>query len=251
MFNVAAESYDRFMGRYSSLLAPLMADFAEVRRDQTALDVGCGPGALLAELTRRLGPESVTAVDPSAPFVAAATERHPGTTVLQASAEALPFEAESFDVVLAQLVVHFMSDPVAGLVEMRRVARYGGVVAASVWDYAGDRSPLSLFWTVAGDFDPHVVNESLLPGARQGALTELFERAGLRHVEETGLDISMSHRDFDEWWEPYTWGVGPAGVYVASLSEDRRSALAERCRRMLPDGPFVLEARAWAARGIA
>ena len=103
------------------------------------LDVGCGPGALTAELVRRLGPGSVSAVDPSEPFVAAARERHPGVDVQRASAEELPFEDQEFDAALAQLVVHFMADPVAGLREMARVTREQGVVAACVWDLAAAR----------------------------------------------------------------------------------------------------------------
>ena len=124
-FNVAAEAYDRFMGRYSRLLSPLMADLAEIGPGQRVLDVGCGPGALVAELVRRVDAESVTAVDPSPPFVAAARTRFPGVRIEEASAESLPFEDESFDAALAQLVVHFMADPVAGLTEMRRVTRPG------------------------------------------------------------------------------------------------------------------------------
>jgi ubiquinone/menaquinone biosynthesis C-methylase UbiE len=136
-FVVAADAYDRFMGRYSVPLAPRFADFAAVAPGQHVLDVGCGPGALTAELVKRVGPDAVSAVDPSEPFVAAARERHPGVTVERAAAEQLPFGVGAFDAALAQLVVHFMTDPVAGLREMARVTREGGVVAACVWDLAG------------------------------------------------------------------------------------------------------------------
>ena len=145
-FDVAAEKYDRYMGRYSRQLSPQLADLAGVQRGQRALDVGCGPGALTTELVARLGADHVAAVDPSESFVAAARERHPGVAVFKASAEALPFEAGAFDAALAQLVVHFMSDPVAGLTEMGRVTRRGGVVAACVWDHAGVGGPLRHFW---------------------------------------------------------------------------------------------------------
>ena len=144
-FFVAAAAYDRFMGRYSRLLSAQMADLAGVRDGQQALDVGCGPGALTAELVARLGPGGVAAVDPSAPFVAAARERFPGIAVQQAPAEQLPFPDDRFDAALAQLVVHFMADPLAGLREMRRVTRPGGGVAACVWDHAGGRGPLGVF----------------------------------------------------------------------------------------------------------
>jgi SAM-dependent methyltransferase len=250
-FNVAADAYDRFMGRYSVSLSPQLADFAGVAAGQRALDVGCGPGALTAELVARLGADAVTAVDPSPPFVEAVGERHPGVTVLEAAAEELPFDDGAFDVSLAQLVVHFMADPVQGLAEMRRVTRDGGTVAACVWDLAGGRAPLSTFWRAAHELDLEAVDESRMAGAREGHLAELFQAAALRDVEKTTLSVSREHPTFEEWWEPYTEGVGPAGAYVARLDEDRRVALRERCRALLPEPPFMLTATAWAARGRA
>jgi len=250
-FDVAAESYDRFMGRYSLLLSPQLVEFAGVRGGQRVLDVGCGPGALTAELVLRLGPAAVSAVDPSEPFVAAARMRHPGVDVLQAFAERLPFPDQAFDAALAQLVVHFMSDPVAGLAEMARVSRRDGVVAACVWDHGGGQGPLSLFWEAARELDPEVDDESQLAGTREGHLAELFETAALREIEETVLSASLEHPSFEEWWEPFTRGVGPAGSYAASLEPERQAELRERCRALLPVAPFVLTARAWAARGLA
>ncbi len=215
------------------------------------MDVGCGPGALTAELVTRLGPAAVAAVDPSKPFVAAARARNAGVNVLQASAERLPFPDRSFDAALAQLVVHFMSDPVAGLAEMARVTHADGVVAACVWDHRGGQGPLSLFWQAARELNPEVEDESELAGTREGHLAELFEAAGLHEIEETVLSASLEHASFDEWWEPFTRGVGPAGSYVASLDADRQAELREHCRALLPSEPFVLTARAWAARGLA
>src|SRR5439155_7202545 len=248
-FDVAADAYDRFMGRYSRQLSPQLADFAGIRPGQRVLDVGCGPGALTAELVARLGPMAVSAVDPSAPFVAAARLRNPGVDVEQAAGEDLPFPGGAFDAALAQLVVHFMSDPDAGLSEMRRVTRLGGVVAACVWDHGGGRGPLSPFWRAARELDADVVDESQLAGSREGHLVELFQTAGLQEVEETELLASVEHASFDEWWEPFGYGVGPAGVYVATLSPEARAALRDQCRRLLPAGPFVPSAVAWAVRG--
>ncbi len=249
-FAVAADAYDRFMGRYSVPLASAFAEFAGVFAGQRAIDVGCGPGALTTYLVDLLGPAAVTAVDPSESFVDAARERHPGVTVERASAEHLPFPDEAFDAALAQLVVHFMTDPVAGLREMARVTRDGGAVAACVWDHgAGGQGPLRAYWEAVRELDPDAPDESKLAGAREGHLADLFELAGLRDVEDSNLIVRVEHASFEEWWEPYTLGVGHAGDYVAGLDPERRAALRERCREKLPSAPFTVDARAWCARG--
>lgn len=250
-FDVAAEAYDGFMGRYSRLLSSQLADLARVRAGQRAIDVGCGTGALTAELVGRLGPAAVAAVDPSESFVAATAGRYPGADVRHAPAEVLPFPDDAFDAALAQLVVHLMKEPVAGLAEMRRVTRRDGVVAACVWDHAGSQGPLRLFWGAARRLDPEVDDESTLPGTREGHLGELFEAAGLREIASTALSMSLEHSTFDAWWEPFTNGVGPAGAYLASLDADRRDQLREACRRQVRSEPFVVTAVAWAARGLA
>jgi len=249
-FNVGADAYDRFMGRYSKLLAPQLCDLAGVEAGQVVLDVGCGPGALTGELVNRLGPAAVSAVDPSESFVAAAQERHPRISVQRASAELLPFADQSFDAALAQLVVHFMADPVVGLSEMARVTRRDGVVAACVWDHAGGQGPLSVFWRAAHELDPDMEDESQLAGTREGHLPQLFREAGLLEIEDSVLTAGVEHPSFDEWWEPFTLGVGPAGVYTAGLDATRQAQLRERCREMQPSAPFLVTARAWAARGL-
>ena len=203
-----------------------------------------------AELARRLGPAAVSAVDPSEAFVAAARERQPEVTVRRAAAEQLPFADGAFDAALAQLVVHFMANPVAGLGEMGRVTRRGGVVAACVWDHEGGQGPLSVFWEAARQLEPDVDDEAGLAGAHEGHLAQLCRAAGLREIEENTLSISVKHRSFEEWWEPYTLGVGPAGAHVAGLDATRQARLREQCRSMLPAAPFVLTARAWAVRGL-
>ncbi len=250
-FDVTATAYDRFMGRYSTQLAPSFRDFIGVRAGWKALDVGSGPGALTAELVRRLGPRSVAAVDPSEPFVTTARARFPGVDVRSSFADDLPFPDDAFDATAAQLVVHFMRDPIAGIDEMARVTRPDGVVAACVWDFAGDRAPISAFWRAARELDSGVEDESGLPGARARQLSELFQAAGLMRVEEAALVASVVHASFDDWWEPFTFGVGPAGAYVRTLADEELSAIRERCRSLLPDAPFTLTAVAWAARGHA
>jgi SAM-dependent methyltransferase len=248
-FAVAADSYDRFMGRYSMPLAPVFADFAGIAGGESVVDVGCGPGALTTELVRRVGPAAVTAVDPSEPFVAAARERHPGVDVQQAAAEQLPFEDDAYDAALAQLVVHFMADPVTGLRESARVTRADGVVAACVWDLAGGRAPLSPFWAAAHELDSGVMDESKLAGAREGHLLELFGEAGLRDLEGGVLSIEVEHPSFEDWWEPFTLGVGPAGAFAASLDATQQARLRELCRERLPQPSFVLTVSAWTVRG--
>ena len=249
-FEVAAEAYDRFMGRYSVQLAPQLAALAGVSAGQRVLDVGCGPGALTGELVRRVGGEAVSAVDPSEAFVAAARARHPTVEVLRAPAESLPFDDDAFDAALAQLVVHFMADPVAGLREMARVTRPGGVVAVCVWDHAGDRTPLALFWQAARGLDPGEQGEAGLAGAREGHLGELLVEAGLTSVQETTVEASVDFSSFDEWWEPFTLGVGPAGAYARTLADPALVRLRERCRDLLAEPPFKVEATAWAARAL-
>jgi len=250
-FDVASEAYDGFMGRFSRLLSGQMADLAAVRAGQRVLDVGCGTGALTGELVERLGPSGVAATDPSEPFVAATRVRNSGVDVRQAPAERLPFGDKSFDAALAQLVVHFMQDPFAGLTEMGRVTRRDGVVAACVWDHFGSQGPLRIFWNAARAMDPDVDDESHRPGTREGQLAELFRAVGLRAVEGATLSVRLEHATFEAWWEPFTRGAGPAGAYLASLDDDRRSELRDRCRRRVPAEPFATTAVAWAARGLA
>jgi SAM-dependent methyltransferase len=246
-FDVSAGAYLRFMGQYSEPLAPRFADLAGIADGQRVLDVGCGPGALTAELVSRVGAASVSAAEPSASFAAAVRERLPGVEVRQSAAEQLPFADGTFDAALAQLVVHFMADPVQGLREMRRVTRPGGMVAACVWDHAGGRGPLAAFWSAVRQLDPAADDESGLAGVREGHLASLFTQAGLNRGAVTTLTVRVRHASFDDWWDRFTLGVGPAGAYVASLTPDHRTALREQCRRLLPAGPVEITATAWAA----
>jgi SAM-dependent methyltransferase len=249
-FVVPAASYDRFMGRYSTQLSPQLADLAGVEAGQRALDVGCGSGMLTAELVARLGADAVAAVDPSEPFVAAVRERHPGVELHQCGAEQMPFADATFDAALAQLVISFMTDPAAGLREMVRVTRPGGVIAVCMWDLGGGRSPISPFWQAAIQLDPGALGERRLVGGRDGEIVELMEATGLAEVTQTELRSAIEHPTFDDWWQPFGLGVGPVGTYMNGLSAAQRDALRERCRELLGDGPFTLETWAWAARGV-
>ena len=185
------------------------------------------------------------------PFAAATRARHPGVRVEHAAAEQIPFADGEFDATLAQLVVHFFTDPVGGLREMARVTRPGGVVAACVWDHAGGETPIGSFWAAAQELDPSVEGEAQLAGAREGHLLELFAVVGLGELEGALLTVTLEHSTFDDWWEPLTLGVGPAGTHTAGLDEASRAALRERCRELLGPEPLIVNARAWAARGLA
>lgn len=250
-FDADAGAYQRFMGRYSEPLAREFLVLLDPHPGQRALDVGAGTGALTAPLVEALGAHAVAAIDPSESFVGILRSRFPGVDVHRGVAERLPFDDGAFDIAAAQLVVHFMSDPVAGLSEMARVSAPGGVVAASAWDLQGGRAPLSLIYRGAQDIDPDVDDESDRPGAGEGRLAELFAEAGIRDLRDLTLTVSVPYRDFDEWWQPFTLNIGPVGEYVASLEPDHREALRARCSELLPPGPGELDVTAWVVIGRA
>jgi SAM-dependent methyltransferase len=251
-FAAPAESYDRYMGRYSRRLAPPFADFAAVRAGMRALDVGCGPGALTECLADRLGPERVAAADPSARFVEACAARVPGADVRRAGAEDVPWADRTFDAALAQLVLNFVDDPTRGAREMLRVTRRGGVVAACTWDYAGEMEMLRVFWESALALNAEAPAEGRrMRFCDPDELRDLWIDAGLADVTTDALEVAERYESFDDYWEPFTAGVGPGGAYCASLEPDAREELREECRRRLrnPVGSFELRARAWAVRG--
>lgn len=252
LFDVAADAYVRFMGRFSAPLSAPFADIGLAGVDPSArvLDVGCGPGILTSELVKRQGESNVSAVDPVESFVGATAASYPAADVRQASAEDLPYPDATFGATLAQLVVHFMSDPVAGLREMARVTAPGGRVSACVWDHAGGRGALSGFWRVVRRYDPAAEGEESLPGSAEGALSRLFGEAGIREVEETLLTVQLDFATFEDWWRPFLLAVGPAGAYVRGLNQIERVGLEGALREEYGDGPMTVEASAWTATGL-
>jgi SAM-dependent methyltransferase len=249
-FVATAQHYDRFMGRYAEPLGRALADEVGVAAGMQALDVGCGPGALTAELAARVGAANVAAIDPAPQFVAACAERNPGADVRQGGAEELPWADNAFDASLSCLVVAFMKDPGAGVGEMARVTRPGGRVGACMWDIEqGGMTMLRMIWEAIGTVRPETEGERDLPGTREGEIAELFGGAGLGDLRSGDLTVHVTYSGFEDFWEPFTHGVGPSGQALAGLGEEERGAVREELRRRLPDGAFTLEARAWFATG--
>ena len=250
-FQGSGDAYDAFMGRYSRELAPEFGDYTLPSPGGRFLDVGCGPGALTSVAVARLGASAVAAVDPVPHFVEACRARHTGVDVRQAPAEQLPFDDGEFDAAGAQLVFHFVSDPARAVAEMARVVRPGGVVAATVWDFAEGMQMLRAFWDAALSVDPQAPDEArVMRFGAPGQLAGLFGDAGLSQVDKTTMSVASQYRDFDELWTSLLAGIGPAGAYAVALPEDTRADLRRALHEQLgsPAGPFTLTALARAAR---
>jgi len=250
------DAYERYIGRWSRAVAPAFLDWLAAPPRQRWLDVGCGTGALTAAIAGRCAPAALAAVEPSDGFRAAARRNLDGRAeVLAGSATALPLADAAVDVVVSGLVLNFVPDPRAGLVEMARVARPGGTIAAYVWDYAGRMDYLRAFWDAAGALDPaaRALDEGVrFPMCRPEALTAAFAAAGLGDVATTAIDVPARFATFEDAWQPFLGGQGPAPSYVASLDPAARERLGDALRARWPaaaDGSIELLARAWAARG--
>jgi len=245
-----ADHYDRFMGRYTASLAVALADTAAIAAGMRVVDVGCGPGGLAAELATRVGAENVAAIDPAAHFAAACRERVPGADVRQGVAEELPWPDASFDAALSSLVIGFMRDADLGVSEMARVTRPGGTVVACMWDIAGGgMTMLRYFWEAVREVDPGAQGERQMVGTRQGDIEDRFTRAGLDDVVAGALTASASYSGFADFWDPFTYGVGPSGQHLQTLTKEQRSEVRAALHNTVPDGPFTLDALAWYARG--
>jgi ubiquinone/menaquinone biosynthesis C-methylase UbiE len=246
MFNVSDTAYDNFMGRFSIRLAPVFADFVGVEAGRRVLDVGAGTGALTAELVRRGADAS--AADPSPSFVTALRERFPDIGVHEAAAEALPWPDEVFDAALAQLVLTFMRDAPAGLAEMRRVVRPGGVVAACMWDRDGMEMLAAINRTQQALDSSRPTSEQLTNFRSREEIESLFGQG----VEMELLEVEAGYTGFAELWDSVVDGAGPAGVWAASLDDAQRAKAREELHRQVgePAGAFSLAGRAWAAKAM-
>lgn len=248
--------YERYVGRWSRRVAPIFLSWLQVPAGRAWLDVGCGTGALCAAIVDRCSPSSVAGVEPSEGFLTTAKENLGGRAALhQGSATAIPLGDASADAVVSGLVLNFVPDQRAAMAEMSRVARKGGVIAAYVWDYAGKMELMRAFWDAAAALDPNAAKLDegpRFPLCRPEALQKLFEDAGLQGVEVKSIDIPTRFADFDDYWQPFLGGQGPAPAYAMSLDKAARSRLRERIKERLPaqpDGSISLVARAWAVRG--
>lgn len=253
-----AQAYERFMGRWSRELAPQLVRFAGVRDGEALLDVGSGTGALAAALASAAPSSRIVGIDPSAPYVALAQARQggPRVTFEVGDAQRMRFDAAAFDRTLSLLVVNFIPDADRAVSEMKRVTRRGGTISAAVWDYGDGMGMLRVFWDEAIALKPELKakDERHMPFCRPGELAALWRRHGLEEVVEEGLTIETAYASFADYWAPFLQKQGPAGAFVASLSEAERQMLEGRLRkRLLGDGvdrAFVLPARAWAVRGV-
>ncbi len=259
MFVWDGAAYEGYIGRWSRLVAREFLSWVAAPRGGRWLDVGCGTGALSEAILRDASPAEVVGCDPTAVMVSDARQRvTDGRASFQvADARALPFADRRFLVVVSGLVLNFIPNPEQGLAEMARVAQPGGVVAAYVWDYAGQMQLMRHFWDAAVALDPAALaldEGRRFPICQPDALETLFRATGLADVMVYAVDIPTVFRDFDDYWLPFLGVAGPAANYATSLSEDHRSALRDRIRAGLPTAPdnsIPLTARAWAVRGMA
>jgi SAM-dependent methyltransferase len=252
------DPYEQYVGRWSRRVAPLFLSWLSIPAGRRWLDVGCGTGALCAAIVDHCSPSSVTGVEPSEGFLTAARRHLAGRAVLhRGSATGIPLDDASVDVVVSGLVLNFVSDQGAALAEMARVTRSGGTIGAYVWDYAGKMALMRFFWDAAVMLNPDAakLDEGIrFPLCHPEALAELFVSAGLAGVEVMAIDIPTPFASFEDYWEPFVGGQGPAPAYAMSLDEIARATLRDRIRGQIPmeaDGSISLSARAWAIRAIA
>lgn len=254
----SGDAYEPYVGRWSRLVASEFLNWLGVAPGSRWLDVGCGTGALSKAILQETAPSRVTGIDRSESYIAYVQKQiqDARTRFEVGDAQALADGPESYNAVVSGLVLNFIPQPERAVSEMRRVAKSDGIVAAYLWDYAGEMQLMRHFWNAAAALDPQALDLDegrRFPLCQPEPLAELFQRAGLKKVEARAIDISTHFKDFDDYWSPFLGGQGPAPSYAMSLSEEKRAALRERIRLGLPfapDGSIPLTACAWAVRGV-
>jgi len=251
----SGEAYERYVGRWSRLVAAEFVDWLAVEPARRWLDVGCGTGALTATILERADPAAVVAVDPSPAQLETAEQHIHDHRAHFVPGDAGRLPAGEFDVAVSGLVLNFVPDAGAAVASMAGRVVPSGVVGAYVWDYAGRMELMRRFWDAAAALDPAAValdEASQFPICHPEALAARWRDAGLAGVETRAIDAPTVFADFEDFWAPFEGGQGPAPRYAMSLDEGRRAALRERLRATLPtagDGSISLIARAWAVRG--
>jgi SAM-dependent methyltransferase len=255
---VAASTYERFMGRWSRLLAREFVLWLQPLARQHWLDVGCGTGSLTSAICDYAAPATVVACDPAAPFIqyARAHVKDDRASFIVAGVDDLPERPGGYGSIASLLALNFFPDPQRAVARMRAATTSGGVVSACVWDYADGMQYLRLFWDAARqtkesaqEFDEAV----RFPICEPNKLTELFRTAGLVNVHADAIEITTSFSNFDDFWRPLLGGTGPAPTFVASLSDRERRMLRDKLQARVggsADGTIPLKARAWAVSGV-
>jgi SAM-dependent methyltransferase len=251
-------AYESYVGRWSRLVAREFLNWLNVPAGKRWLDVGCGTGALSQAILDLAAASHVTGLDRSAEQARFARERLSDERAQfeVGDAQSLTVEPGAYQAVVSGLMLNFIPEPQRAVTEMARVANPTGVVAAYVWDYAGKMQLLRHFWNAAAALDPsarHLDEGRRFPLCQPEPLRALFQSAGLHSVEVRPIDIATDFHDFDDYWQPFLGGQGPAPGYVRSLNAAQREILRDRLTSALPfalDGSIPLMARAWAVRGL-
>jgi SAM-dependent methyltransferase len=249
--------YEQYIGRWSRQIAARFLSWIDCNAGLRWLDVGCGAGALCAAIVDHCAPILVAGIEPSAGFLKTARENLTGKMALsQSTATAIPLASSSVDVVVSGLVLNFLSDPHAALIEMARVTHQGGIIGAYVWDYAGKMEIIRLFWDIAIELDPDAAKldeGTRFPQCNPESLQTLFAGTGLSEIKVAPIEMQAMFTSFNDYWQPFLGGQGPAPAYTMSLDDQARARLRDHLRKrlpMLPDGSISLNARAWAIRAI-